>query len=98
MKRHDLHRNKEQNRGQYVSRKVYDWRNSVRASRQKKNRKKKVRLSPKTIVLDVALSIFALSLRVSGAIIMDCSDRDSCRINKKSLIMITQFISNPQFM
>ena len=38
MKRHDLHRNKEQNKGQYVLRKVrvYDWRNSVRASRQKK--------------------------------------------------------------
>ena len=39
MKRHGLHRNKEPNKGQYVSRKVYDWRNSVRASRQKKPEK-----------------------------------------------------------
>ena len=38
MKRHDLHRNKEQNKG-HVSRKVYDWRKSVRASRQKKPEK-----------------------------------------------------------
>ena len=39
MKRHDLYRNHGQNKGQYVSRKVYDWRSSVRASRQKKPEK-----------------------------------------------------------
>ena len=39
MKRHNLHRYHGQNKGQYVSRKVYDWRNSVRALRQKKPEK-----------------------------------------------------------
>ena len=36
MKRHDLHRNKEQNKGQYVSRNVYDWRNSMHAKKPEK--------------------------------------------------------------
>ena len=39
MKRHNLHRNHGQNKGQYVSRIVYDRQNSVRASRQKKSEK-----------------------------------------------------------